>query len=156
MQIYREQCASCHGLKQPSKFGPTMFPRAPQLWERHKNKPDVVGVSDDPVGETYWKIKNGIRLSGMPSYKTLLTEDQMWLTSRFHSTPPNYSSHRSLNSRQPGSNRDCTTAPRLKAAYLRFVCGNALHKCNPASFTGTQIVQKGRAAAPARGTREAK
>jgi thiosulfate dehydrogenase len=78
MQIYREQCASCHGLKQPSKFGPTMFPRAPQLWERHQNEPDVVGVSDDPVGETYWKIKNGIRLSGMPSYKTLLSEEQMW------------------------------------------------------------------------------
>ena len=78
IQIYREQCVSCHGLKAPSKFGPTMFPRAPQLWERHKNKPDVVGVSDDHVGETYWKIKNGIRLSGMPSYKTLLTEDQMW------------------------------------------------------------------------------
>ncbi|MGA8213456.1 MAG: cytochrome c [Candidatus Sulfotelmatobacter sp.] len=78
MQIYREQCASCHGLKLPSKFGPTMFPRAPQLWERHKNKPDVVGVSDDPVGETYWKVRNGIRLSGMPSYKTLLTEEQLW------------------------------------------------------------------------------
>jgi thiosulfate dehydrogenase len=78
MQIYREQCASCHGLKQPSKFGPNMFPSAPQLWARHKNEPNVVGVSDDPVGETYWKVKNGIRLSGMPSYKALLTEDQMW------------------------------------------------------------------------------
>lgn len=78
MQIYREQCASCHGVKAPSKFGPTMFPRAPQLWERHKNEPEVVGVSDDPVGETYWKVRNGIRLSGMPSYKTLLTEEQMW------------------------------------------------------------------------------
>ena len=78
MQIYREQCASCHGLKVPSKFGPNMFPIAPQLWQRHKNHPDVVGVSDDPVGETYWKVKNGIRLSGMPSYKALLTEDQMW------------------------------------------------------------------------------
>jgi thiosulfate dehydrogenase len=78
MQIYREQCASCHGLKVPSKFASSMFPRAPQLWERHKNEPDVVGVSDDPVGETYWKVKNGIRLSGMPSYKALLTEEQMW------------------------------------------------------------------------------
>ena len=78
MQIYREQCSSCHGLKTPSKFGGTMFPRAPQLWQRHNNEPNVVGVSDDPVGETYWKVGNGIRLSGMPSYKTLLTEEQMW------------------------------------------------------------------------------
>ena len=36
--------------------------RAPPLWANHRN--GVVGVSDDPVGETYWKVKNGIRLSG--------------------------------------------------------------------------------------------
>ena len=43
--------------------------------------PGVVGVSDDPVGETYWKVKNGIRLSGMPSYQTLLTDEQIWQVS---------------------------------------------------------------------------
>ena len=76
--LYREQCASCHGLKDhPSQFGATMFPRTPQLWARHKNS-DVVGVSDDPAGETFWKIQNGIRLSGMPAYKTLMSEEQMW------------------------------------------------------------------------------
>jgi mono/diheme cytochrome c family protein len=53
-----------------------MFPRAPQLWAKHKN--GVVGVSDDPVGETYWKIKNGIRLTGMPAYEKVLTEQQLW------------------------------------------------------------------------------
>jgi len=26
----------------------------------------VKGVSDDPAGETYWKVANGIRLTGMP------------------------------------------------------------------------------------------
>ena len=31
-------------------------------------------MSDDPPGETYWKVANGIRLTGMPSYKELLTE----------------------------------------------------------------------------------
>ena len=76
--LYREQCASCHGLKDhPSIFGATMFPRTPQLWARHKGS-DVVGVSDDPAGETFWKIQNGIRLSGMPAYKTLLSDQQMW------------------------------------------------------------------------------
>ncbi len=76
--LYREQCASCHGLKShPSTFGATMFPGTPQLWEQHKGS-DVVGVSDDPAGETFWKIQNGIRLSGMPAYKSLLNETQMW------------------------------------------------------------------------------
>ena len=30
------------------------------------------------AGETYWKIKNGIRLTGMPSFKGVLSDDQMW------------------------------------------------------------------------------
>jgi mono/diheme cytochrome c family protein len=38
-------------------------------------------VSDDPPGETYWKVANGIRLSGMPSYKELLTDPEMWQVS---------------------------------------------------------------------------
>jgi mono/diheme cytochrome c family protein len=41
----------------------------------------VVGVSDDPVGETYWKVRNGIRLSGMPAFNNLLNETQMWQVS---------------------------------------------------------------------------
>jgi hypothetical protein len=38
-------------------------------------------VSDDPPGETYWKVANGIRLTGMPSYKGVLTETGMWQVS---------------------------------------------------------------------------
>ena len=75
---YKLQCASCHGV--PGKdvaFAKNMYPSAPQLWKKHR-KGDVVGVSDDEPGETFWKIKNGIRLTGMPSFKGVLTEDQMW------------------------------------------------------------------------------
>jgi len=80
-QIYRDQCASCHGFHgKPSAFGPHMYPDAPQLWEKHRNN-DVVGVSDDPPGETYWKVANGIRLTGMPSFKEVLTDTQMWQVS---------------------------------------------------------------------------
>jgi mono/diheme cytochrome c family protein len=35
-------------------------------------------VTDDPVGVTYWKVKNGIRLSGMPSFDSALTDQQRW------------------------------------------------------------------------------
>jgi hypothetical protein len=37
-----------------------------------------VGVSDDPPGETYWKVANGIRLTGMPAYTKVLNPTQMW------------------------------------------------------------------------------
>jgi mono/diheme cytochrome c family protein len=80
-QIYRDDCAVCHGYHGvPSRFGKHMYPGAPPLWESHPNG-DVVGVSDDPPGETYWKVANGIRLTGMPSYKDLLSDTQMWQVS---------------------------------------------------------------------------
>ena len=80
-KVYREQCAACHGLHgKPSSFGPHMFPDAPPLWEKHQHN-DVVGVSDDPPGETFWKVANGISLTGMPSYRGVLSETQMWQVS---------------------------------------------------------------------------
>jgi mono/diheme cytochrome c family protein len=77
-QIYRDQCAACHGFHgKPSPFAAHMYPHAPPLWEKHHNG-DTVGVSDDPPGETYWRVANGIRLTGMPSYKDTLSDTQMW------------------------------------------------------------------------------
>lgn len=78
---YSEQCATCHGFHgKPSKVGVHMFPAAPPLWEKHHTG-DVIGVSDDPPGETYWKVSNGIRLTGMPAFKDVLTDTQMWQVS---------------------------------------------------------------------------
>ena len=75
---YRTSCASCHGAPgQESQFGGQMYPVAPQLWKKHKSSA-VVGVSDDPAGETFWKIKNGIRLTGMPAFGHIYTDAQMW------------------------------------------------------------------------------
>ncbi|HZZ16790.1 MAG TPA: hypothetical protein VFE08_12585, partial [Candidatus Sulfotelmatobacter sp.] len=38
----------------------------------------VHGVTDDPAGETYWKVTNGIRLTGMPGFKNTLSETERW------------------------------------------------------------------------------
>ncbi len=79
--IYADKCAFCHGFHgKPSDIGDNMYPKAPQLWEKHHNG-NVVGVSDDPPGETYWKVSNGIRLTGMPSYVHQLTDTEMWQVS---------------------------------------------------------------------------
>jgi mono/diheme cytochrome c family protein len=78
--IYRQQCAACHGLYgRPSAFAEHMYPKAPQLWAPHSD--GVVGVSDDPPGETYWKVSNGIRLSGMPAFDKVLNSTAMWQVS---------------------------------------------------------------------------
>jgi thiosulfate dehydrogenase len=86
--VYKKNCAMCHGaLSQPAPvIAKGMFPEPPQLLI-----PDGM-VTDDPVGETYWKVKNGIRLSGMPSFASSLTEGQMWdvgaLLARANNLPP--------------------------------------------------------------------
>lgn len=73
--IYMRRCAVCHGTAiDPSDLAKNMYPAPPQLWE--KNKRGIVGVSDDPPGRTYWIAKNGIRLTGMPSFGHLL--NQIW------------------------------------------------------------------------------
>lgn len=89
--IYQKDCAFCHGLPNQPKpdAAKGMFPHAPQLLD----KDDM--VTDDPVGESFWKVKNGIRLSGMPSFKDTLSENQIWqvsaLLARADQLPPEVS-----------------------------------------------------------------
>lgn len=79
--VYVDRCAVCHGIHgKPSSIGSRMYPIAPPLWER-KSVDDVVGVSSDPPGETYWKISNGLRLSGMPAHQGVLTDTEIWQVS---------------------------------------------------------------------------
>jgi len=84
-QGYRKGCG-CHGLPGATAFALKMYPPPPELFT-----PDG-SVTDDPVGVTYWKINNGIRLSGMPSFKGVLSDDQMWqiaaLLARADKLPP--------------------------------------------------------------------
>ncbi|HEY2473130.1 MAG TPA: cytochrome c [Terracidiphilus sp.] len=83
-RVYIERCAVCHGLhSRPASIGQHMYPDAPALLEPHPNNPEIVGVSDDPLGETYWKVENGIRLTGMPTFKTQLSDTEMWQVSIF-------------------------------------------------------------------------
>ena len=80
-RIYKEQCVECHGLPNTSRTAAAkgMFPDPPQFFERK-----VPGV--DPVGQNYWVVSNGIRLSGMPGYKESLTDLQVWQVSQFLSS----------------------------------------------------------------------
>ena len=72
-RLYRHYCSVCHGLigQADSSTAKGMFPKPPQLFHGH-------GVTDDPPGETYWKVSNGIRLTGMPAYGGSLSTDEMW------------------------------------------------------------------------------
>ena len=72
-KIYKEHCAVCHGLPNEPKTAVArgMYPEPPQLFHG-------TGVTDDDAWESYWKVENGIRMSGMPGFKGSMTETQIW------------------------------------------------------------------------------
>jgi hypothetical protein len=81
-------------------------------------------VTDDERGETYWKVANGIRLTGMPSFKNSLSETEMWQVSvllanadkisdavKRELQPPNFGESMSLG----GPSRPGAAPPAAKA-----------------------------------------
>ena len=75
-QIYKDQCAVCHGLpgQAQTAIAQGMFPKPPKLM-------DGKGVTDDPPAESYWKVAGGIRMTGMPGFDKTLSTTQMWQVS---------------------------------------------------------------------------
>ena len=79
--IYQQRCSICHGTPgHDSVFAKHMFPPPPQLWKKH-GPHGAVGVSDDETGFSDWIVTNGLRLTGMPSFKTVLSDRERWQVS---------------------------------------------------------------------------
>ncbi|HET6438957.1 MAG TPA: cytochrome c [Anaeromyxobacter sp.] len=77
-KVYANNCAVCHGVlgdTHRSAIAAGMYPPPPQLLSPSE------GVTDDPVGETHWKVHNGIRLTGMPGFDGALTDEEQWQVS---------------------------------------------------------------------------
>jgi mono/diheme cytochrome c family protein len=76
MKIYQSACAGCHGdvVHTHSAFGDSFYPRAPQFAE---DAPDM------PENQNFYIIQHGVRLSGMPAWKTSFKEQEMWQVTTF-------------------------------------------------------------------------
>ena len=76
--VYRKYCVDCHGVNHDPEptLASGMFPKPPQFFEKHN-------MGNDPVGQNYWIITNGIRLTGMPAYRGTLSDEQLWQVSQF-------------------------------------------------------------------------
>jgi mono/diheme cytochrome c family protein len=79
VRLFAENCAVCHGsakgANSPSPIAKGEYPRPPQL--------ATDGVEDDPKGDSFWKIKHGIRLTGMPAFGYTLKDEQIWTLALF-------------------------------------------------------------------------
>ena len=71
-RLFGTDCAACHGASghNPTDAGRWMYPRAADL-----NSRDVQAYSDP---EVFWIIKNGIRLSGMPAFGRVESDEHIW------------------------------------------------------------------------------
>jgi thiosulfate dehydrogenase len=79
IHLFAQNCAVCHGS---AKGAASSSPIAKGLYQK---PPQLAtdGVEDDPEGVSFWKIKYGIRLTGMPSFGYSLSDRQIWTLALF-------------------------------------------------------------------------
>ena len=79
VHLYAQNCAVCHGSATgpatPSRIAKGLYPKPPQF--------ATDGVEDDPEGTSFWRIKHGVRLTGMPSFGYSLSDEEIWTLALF-------------------------------------------------------------------------
>jgi thiosulfate dehydrogenase len=79
IHLFAQNCAVCHGSAKgsasPSPIAKGLYQKPPQF--------ATDGVEDDPEGDSFWKIKHGIRLTGMPSFGYSLSDQEIWTLALF-------------------------------------------------------------------------
>ena len=81
-EVFLGSCAPCHGAdaRGDTSLGRSMNPPAIDLSSAH-----VQHWSD---AELFWIIQNGVRLTGMPAWKSSISDSDTWKLARFiHSIP---------------------------------------------------------------------
>lgn len=121
-KVYKQHCSFCHGLPHASRSpeGRGMYPHAPQFFAPPPNfarfrgrepgrgrgpeaergrgrfpgrrRPPTAQQREEGIGRDFWRVQNGIRMTGMPSFKKALSDQQMWdvvvMLSRRRNLPP--------------------------------------------------------------------
>src|SRR5580704_13727931 len=86
--LFGMYCAGCHGLPDKPKgaLAGAMYPPPPQFFAGNGGH-----GSGTASFETYWKVANGIRLTGMPAFQNILSETELWqvceVVAHSHSLP---------------------------------------------------------------------
>lgn len=84
--LFSIECAACHGNgRTPSRIGEAMYPRVPDL-----GSAEIQKWTDS---ELFWIIQHGVRLSGMPGFKNMDTDSQLWNLVQYIRTLPKTPAH---------------------------------------------------------------
>jgi len=85
MKIYTMNCSLCHGTldNKPSPLEKSLYPPVPQL---------ILDPLDDPEWHIYYAVSTGIRYTGMPAWRHVLSDQDIWkvvgFLSRVQKLPP--------------------------------------------------------------------
>lgn len=73
---YEKHCALCHGggKDRTSPLAQKFSPPVPQILQH---------IPHDPDAHLFWVVKHGIRMTGMPSWDGILSDDDIWKTVAF-------------------------------------------------------------------------
>lgn len=73
---YNEMCVTCHGAPgiEKSEAAEGLYPRAPLIYK--------FASKMKPAG-TFWIIKNGIKMTGMPAMSVTHSDDKIWAMTAF-------------------------------------------------------------------------
>ncbi|HEX4961769.1 MAG TPA: cytochrome c [Thermoanaerobaculia bacterium] len=68
---YHEMCTTCHGAPgvKISEIGQGLNPYPPEL---------AAHTAGDPPGETFWIVKNGLKMTGMPAFGVTHSDEEIW------------------------------------------------------------------------------
>jgi thiosulfate dehydrogenase len=84
-RLYRDHCTLCHGdpVHTKSPLADSLNPPAPQFMN---------DMADMPENQNFYILEHGIRWTAMPSWKTILSEREIWqivtFLSHMHDLPP--------------------------------------------------------------------
>ncbi|TAM84411.1 MAG: c-type cytochrome [Acidobacteria bacterium] len=95
-EMYLQSCAICHGTDGHghTEIGRGMYPPAMDLTSPH--------VQHWTDAELFWIIQNGVRLTGMPSWKSSISEPDTWKLVNFIHSLPGADMQAALSGTSPG------------------------------------------------------
>jgi mono/diheme cytochrome c family protein len=120
-QIYLQSCALCHGTdgRGHTSLGLAMYPPAMDLTSPH--------VQHWTDAELFWIIQNGVRLTGMPSWESTISETDTWKLGHFIHALPELDTRAAAQTAVEGTGQEATgSLPQLiqygKTLYRQEGC----------------------------------
>jgi len=116
-EIFGQSCSICHGAdgRAETRLGQAMYPPALDL-----NSPHVQSWDES---ELFWIIQNGVRLTGMPAWRRILSEEDTWKLVHFIRNLPRWNTR---NATQETAAAAAKTTPKTEEERIAY--GRTLYR----------------------------